>query len=43
METVDAFSEPPTEAEVNEAKAYFLGRRLSAAQSNEELAGRLAT
>ncbi len=29
--------------EVEEAKAYFLGRRLSGAQSNEELTQRLAT
>ena len=36
-------SEPPTEAEVEEAKAYFLGRRLSSAQSNDELTQRLAT
>jgi hypothetical protein len=36
-------SEPPTEAEVEEAKAYFLGRRLSGAQSNDELTQRLAT
>jgi hypothetical protein len=34
--------EPPTAAEVNEAKAYFLGRAQSAAQSNEELANALA-
>jgi zinc protease len=36
-------SEPPTEAEVAEAKGYFLGRRLSGAQSNDELTQRLAT
>ena len=36
-------SEPPTKTEVEEAKAYFLGRRLSGAQSNDELTQRLAT
>ena len=30
-------SNPPTEAEVTEAKRYLLGRRQSAAQSNEEI------
>lgn len=34
--------EPPTAAEIDEAKAYFLGRGQSAAQSNEELAKALA-
>lgn len=34
--------EPPTEAEVEEAKAYLVGRAKSGAQSNEELAVELA-
>jgi len=34
--------EPPTQAELDEARRHLLGRRLSAAQSNEELAGRHA-
>jgi zinc protease len=34
--------EPPTAAEIEEAKAYLLGRARSAAQSNEELASALA-
>ncbi len=34
--------EPPTLAEFEEAKSYLLGRALSAAQSNEELATTLA-
>jgi zinc protease len=34
--------EPPTAAEVEEAKAYLLGRARSAAQSNEELTAALA-
>ncbi|MDX1380096.1 MAG: insulinase family protein [Xanthomonadales bacterium] len=34
--------EPPTRAELDEARQHLLGRRLSAAQSNEELAGRHA-
>jgi predicted Zn-dependent peptidase len=34
--------DPPTRAEFGEAKAYLLGRAKSAAQSNEELATRLA-
>lgn len=33
---------PPTEAEIAEAKQHFLGRRLSAYQSNEEISGFLA-
>ena len=33
---------PPTDGELAEAKAYLLGRRSTAAQSNEELAVRLA-
>ena len=36
-------AEPPTPAEVEEAKAYLVGRARSAAQSNEELASTLAT
>ena len=35
--------EPPTPAEVDEARRHLLGRFLSAAQSNPELADRLAT
>jgi len=35
-------TEPPTPAEVEEAKAYLVGRARSAAQSNEELASALA-
>lgn len=35
-------TEPPTGAEVEEAKNYLLGRAISAAQSNEELAISLA-
>ena len=35
-------SEPPTAAEIAEAKAHLVGRRQSAAQANEEIAGRLA-
>ena len=35
--------EPPTMAEINEAKTHMLGRLESAAQSNAELATRLAT
>lgn len=31
-------SEPPTEAEIAEAKRHLLGRKISAAQSNEEIA-----
>jgi len=34
--------EPPTEAEVAEAKQYLLGRFVTGAQSNDELASRLA-
>lgn len=34
--------EPPTQAELDEARRHLLGRRLSAAQSNRELADRLA-
>ncbi|MDH4125254.1 MAG: insulinase family protein [Gammaproteobacteria bacterium] len=34
--------EPPTHAEVEQAKAYFVGRARSAAQSNAELAAKLA-
>jgi len=33
--------EPPTDAEVAEAKSYLVGRRLSAAQSNEEVSAEL--
>ena len=36
-------SEPPTEAEIAEAKAWHLGRAISAAQSNAELAGKIAS
>ncbi len=32
-------TEPPTDAEVAEAKRHLLGRKISAAQSNEEIAG----
>jgi predicted Zn-dependent peptidase len=32
---------PPTETEVEEAKSYLLGRRLSAAQSNQEVSAEL--
>jgi zinc protease len=35
-------SEPPTEAEIAEAKRYLVGRRASAAQSNAELSTLLA-
>jgi predicted Zn-dependent peptidase len=35
-------SDPPTSAEVSAAKRHLLGRDLSAAQSNEEIASRLA-
>jgi predicted Zn-dependent peptidase len=35
-------ADPPSEAEIEEAKAHLLGRYLSAAQSNEELADSLA-
>ena len=31
--------EPPTDAEIAEAKRHLLGRKISAAQSNEEIAG----
>ena len=31
-------SEPPTDAEIAEAKRHLLGRKISAAQSNEEIA-----
>lgn len=31
-------SEPPTEAEIAEAKRHLMGRKISAAQSNEEIA-----
>lgn len=34
---------PPTADEIEEAKRYFLGRARSAAQSNQELSGKLAT
>jgi predicted Zn-dependent peptidase len=34
--------EPPTQAELDEARQHLLGRQLSAAQSNEELADRHA-
>jgi zinc protease len=34
--------EPPTEAEVAEARQHFTGRAISAAQSNDELAAELA-
>jgi len=33
---------PPTEAELDEARSHFVGRRISAAQSNQEVSGRLA-
>ena len=36
-------SEPPTDAEINEAKNYRIGRLKSSAQSNAELATQLAT
>ena len=36
-------TEPPTAAEVAEARQHRLGRYVSAAQSNDELATRLAT
>jgi predicted Zn-dependent peptidase len=35
-------SRPPSEAEVEAAKRHLLGRDLSAAQSNEEIAAQLA-
>jgi hypothetical protein len=35
-------SEPPTQGDLDEARRHLLGRRLSAAQSNRELADRLA-
>jgi hypothetical protein len=35
-------SEPPTQADLDEARRHWLGRQLSAAQSNRELADRLA-
>jgi zinc protease len=35
-------AEPPTNAEIEEAKAHFAGRALSGAQSNQELAASLA-
>jgi predicted Zn-dependent peptidase len=35
-------SEPPTQADLDEARRHLLGRQLSAAQSNGELADRLA-
>ncbi len=35
-------TEPPTEAELAEAKRHLIGRRISAAQSNEELTAALA-
>lgn len=35
-------SEPPTQADLDEARRHLLGRRISAAQSNRELADRLA-
>jgi len=35
-------SEPPSEAEVNAARNHLLGRDLTAAQSNEELAAKLS-
>jgi zinc protease len=34
--------EPPSQAEIDEARRHLLGRRISAAQSNQELADRLA-
>lgn len=35
-------SNPPTDAEIEEARRHLLGRRLTGAQSNQELAERLA-
>lgn len=35
--------EPPTIAEIEEAKTHFIGRKRSAAQSNEEIAEAMAT
>jgi predicted Zn-dependent peptidase len=35
-------SMPPTQADLDEARRHLLGRQLSAAQSNRELADRLA-
>ena len=35
-------SEPPTQADLDEARRHLLGRQLSAAQSNRELADRLS-
>jgi predicted Zn-dependent peptidase len=41
-ETLGLLAEvPPSEAEVMEAKAHLLGRRISAAQSNEEISAAL--
>lgn len=34
-------AEPPTEAEITEAKRYLVGRKISAAQSNGEIVGAL--
>jgi zinc protease len=34
-------TEPPTDAEIAEAKRHLLGRKISAAQSNDEIAGAL--
>src|SRR5690606_33493325 len=36
-------SDPPSAVEIEEAKAHLVGRALSAAQSNDELARALAT
>jgi predicted Zn-dependent peptidase len=42
VETLQDLAErPPTEAELTEAKSHFLGRRLTAAQSNEEISAQL--
>jgi len=35
-------TEPPTQAEIDEARSHLLGRFVSAAQGNEEIADRLA-
>jgi predicted Zn-dependent peptidase len=35
-------SNPPTQEEIDEARRHLLGRQISAAQSNQELADRLA-
>ncbi len=40
-ELVRLQSEPPTEAEIEDARNYFLGRQQSAAQSNTEIGHRL--